>query len=313
MTRDKLYNEIRTYLEEAIKLNAEYKSKDSYYSAEYKYDPQKKKIGDYETRIATYADTTFTYRSRISDPATNLFNNFQTLYLDIGKLQASDIHHIYDSLLKEKNIYLESIIGITASYYTQLNDWSNDTTSIDINLRTEITDLGNYEDIDYYAYMHYSFYTIWRLMPKTIIFILFLCCLLSGLLLLWCVVQRNKIMKNGIILRKDGNYQIKDTIFYVNEKKLITNEIEIKLTTQLNDLFMLFLQAENHRVSKAEIKKTFWEKAVNATSNMTSTVNRLNTELKDAHCAYRVIKDPQSEKYYRLSDSSNGSSSLIQD
>lgn len=291
-------------LEKAVRTSIEKQSAKIYYASTYKYNPEEKKIGEYETRTATYADTTFVFQKKITDPATETFNAFQTLLLDIGQLHADSIQFIFDDLLKEENIYAESVIGITASFYTKLNDWSSDTTAINTNYRTVFANQGNYEDINYHAYIHYSFSTLWKLIPKTLISILLICTIIIGIVLLWWLRKRKKEERNGIALLKDGNYRIKDIKFNVKEKTLTSEgaKEEIILPRQLKDLLLLFLEANHHKVSKEDIKQKFWSKNISAITNMTSAVNRLNKSLKEVNCPYTVITDPKEEKYYILSN-----------
>jgi hypothetical protein len=289
-------------LEEVIKKHINQKSEGVYYATQHINNPNGK-IGEYEIRTARYADTVFEYRSKIVDPKTDVFRGCQTLLLDLNQLHADSIQILFDEELQANHIHLESIIGVTASTYTQLNDWSSDTTAIDINLRTSLKDQGIYEDINCYAYMHYSFATLWKLMNKTPVYILFICSLLSGLVLIWWINQSRQARKNGITLLKDGNYRIKDILFDVKEQKLIANEKEQKLTPQLNELILLFLSVEDHRVNKMEIKQKLWPKMTSATNNMTSTINRLNTELKKINCTYLINTDPKNEAYYIFSQS----------
>jgi hypothetical protein len=289
-------------LEETIKKYIEQKSEEVHYLALFKHDPnEERKIGEYETRKAQYPDTAFTYRSRIVDPETERFRDIQTLFLEIGQLHADSIQMLFDDVLQANNIHAQSIIGITASFHKKLNVWSRDTTAMDINLRTALTNQGLYEDINYYAYLHYSFFTLWGLMPKIAIGLFFLCSLLSGLLLRWWMARRRKERRNGIELLKDGNYRIKDIRLDVEGKKLVSDEKELKLTNQFHELILLFLSAADHKVSKIEIKQTFWPKTVNPTSNMTSAVNRLNKRLKEINCAYLISTDPEDERYYMFS------------
>jgi hypothetical protein len=290
-------------LEETIKKHMKQKSEEVHYSALFEHDPNKeKKIGEYETRKAQYPDTAFTYQHRIVDPETAIFRNVQTVFLEIGRLHADSIQMLFDEVLQANNIHAQSIIGITAdSYRATLNTWSRDTTAMDINLRTALTNQGLYEDINYYAYLHYSFFTLWGLMPKTAIGLFFLCSLLSGLLLRWWMARRRKERRNGIERLKDGNYRIKDIRLDVEGKKLVSDEKELKLTNQLHELILLFLSAADHKVSKIELKQTFWPNTVDPTSNMTSVVNRMNRELKSINCAYLISTDPMDEGYYIFS------------
>lgn len=294
-------NKIPICLEASVRKYIESKMGDAYYSAVYEYDPNKKKIGEYEIRTAKYADTTFTYRSKIVSPAESAFRGFQTVFLEIGQLYPDSIQIIFDELLEEEDVYVQSIIGITSSFYVKKNEWSGDTAALDINYRTSLINQGDFEDINYYAYVHYSSYTLWTLMYKMPIYILSILSLIIGVILLWWVRKRKREIANGIELREDGNYRIKDLLYYTNEKRLVSEDKEMKLSPQLHELLLMFLNADEYRVNKTEIKQKFWPKYIDATSNMTSTVNRLNGTLKDIGCTYIVIADPKNDDSYIFS------------
>jgi len=303
-TRIAFFAEIPLCLQTSIRQTIEHKAKDAYYFAPaYEYNPNKNRIGEYEIRTARYADTTFTYRSKIVDPGTDAFRGYQTGFLETGQLHADSIHILFDSLLQEKNIYVESILGITASFHTKKNEWSGDTTAIDINYRTVFANQGDYEDINYYAYIHYSPYTLWTLMHKVAIGILFICTIFMAIVLLWWLHKRKKEKKNEIVLLKNGNYRIRDIKFNVAEKTLIIEEAqkEIILSQNLNDLLLMFLETKHYRVSKEDIKQKFWPKSITALTNMTSTVNRLNKVLKDIQCPYTIATDLKNDEYYIFS------------
>jgi len=298
--KQRLVHNTPLLLEEAVRINISHKSKKTYYATNYKYDPQSRKVGEYETRTARYPDTIFTYKRQIADPLTSAFNGLQTALLDLKQLRSNDIYIIYDSLLQEKNFRIKSIVGITASHYTKLNDWSCDTTSIPINLRTAFTNQGDYEDINYYAYMNYSFLSLWELMSKNILYILLICIILLTSLLTWLIHKTKKEVSSGITLLKNGNYRIKSILFNINEKVLISNDKKINLPTQLYELFLMFLKISDNKVSKKDIKLKFWPKNIDSTSNMTSAINRLNKILKDSNCGYTISTDPKNDEYYIL-------------
>jgi len=303
-TKVAFFAEIPLCLQTSIRQTIEHKAKDAYYFAPaYEYDPNKKKIGEYEVRTAIYADTMFEYRSKIVDPGTDAFRGYQTGFLDTDQLHADSIHILFDSLLQEKNIFVESIIGITASFYTKKNEWSGDTTAIDINYRTVFANQGDYEDINYYAYIHYSPYTLWTLMHKVAIGTLFICTIIIAIVLSWWLHKRKKEKRNEIVLLKNGNYRIASIKFNVTEKILTREdpEKEAVLSQKLNDLLLLFLEAKHNRVSKEDIKQRFWPKSTTALTNMTSTVNRLNKILKEIQCPYTIVKDPKKEEFYVFS------------
>jgi hypothetical protein len=288
-------------LESAVRKNIEQKSKGTYFFNVYEYNPERRKrIGEYETRIATYADTTFTFQRKIYEPEEDIFQARQTILVDIGQLHADSIQLIFDSLLVDRDIHAESIIGITASFLTRLNDWSNDTTAININCRAGFLNQGDYEDINYYAYIHYSPYTLWKLMPKTFISILFACSIIMGIVLLWWLRKREKEKREGISLLKDGKYRMLNIIYSIQDKMLISEKEETKLSQQLHELFLLFLKAEGHKIRKNELRKRLWSDNIDSISNMTSTVNRVNKVLKKADCLYTIISDPKDKEFYVL-------------
>ena len=298
-------------LEEAIRKNIQQKSEEVYYSGTYKYDPKEGKVGEYEMRTAIYADTTFTYRRKIHEPGESKFQGLQTLLVDIKQLHADSIQLIFDSLLVDRNIIVNSIIGIEASYYTQLDEWSNDTTAIAINYRTSFLKQGNYEDINYYAYMHYSPYTFWRLMSKTPIFILFVAAIFIGLIWRWWTCKYKKdialfqermaLLQKRRALLQEGKYHIENSVYNKNDMKLTTGEKEVKLTRQLHEMLLLFLETANRKVKKKDIQERFWPDNSNPMGNMTSCINRLNKTLKDNDCDYTIITDSENEDHYLLS------------
>lgn len=299
-TKAYISDKTATCLEHSVKKYSELKTEGVFYYARYEYSPDKPKTGEYETRTVKYADTTFTYQSKIVDPEVDKVRAAQTLLLDIGQLHADSIQIILDSLLQANDIYAQSIIGITASFYTKKNEWTGDTTALSIHHRVALTNQGNYEDINYYAYLHYSPLTIWTLMPKPLIIILFLCCITTGTTLLWWSRKRRKEIAEGIVFLKNGNYRIRNCIYDVGERRLMLEDREMKLPPQLHNLLLMFLNANDHQVNKKEIKQQFWSQSIDATSNMTSTINRLNKVLKEIECRYAIISHPRKEEVYVL-------------
>lgn len=293
--------EVYPCLQKSIETYVKHKTKDAYYDIQYRYDPKKGKTGEYETRTAKLTDTTFTYRSKIVDPATHAVRSLQTAFLETNQLYADSIQIILDSLLQEKNIYVQSIIGVTSSFRTNKNEWSKDTTAININYRTSLTNQGSFEHINYYAYIHYSPYTIWRLMDKAPISILLIFNIIIIFTLIWWRHKRKRGIVNDMdIPLKDENYGIKDIQFNTNGKMLILGNKEIKLPTQLYELSIMFLEAEEHRVEKKKIKLQFWPKNLDSTSNMTSAISRLNKTLKNSNFDCVISTDPKDEEYYIL-------------
>lgn len=287
-------------LENAVRKNIKEKSTSIYLAYSYEYNPEKRKIGEYEKRTVRYADTTFTIKKKIRDPGEDVFQGFQTLFVDIKQLHADSIQFLFDNLLKEENIYVESIVGINASFYTKLDEWSGDTTAIDVNCRAGFLNQGEYEDINYYAYIHYSPYTFWRLMSKVPFSILFISCIVTGIALFWWLRKRKREKREGIVLLQDGKYRMHHATYNVQNKTLRSEAKEIQLPQLLHELLLLFLKAENHKADKKQLKQQFWSKNGDSTNNMTSTINRLNKILKEVDCGYTVITDPKDEESYIL-------------
>lgn len=297
-----LFEELAFIFRNSIQKNVEQKTETVFLMSWHKPLPEEN-IKRYETRTAIYSDTTFTYQARITDRNTTRFNLFQTHLLDEKKLKADDIQVLFDSLLIDKNIHTKSIVGVTASYYTKLNDWSNDTTAINIKQRISFLEQGIYEDINYHAYIDYPFSTLWRLIPKRNIYILLFCNIAIGTFLFFGLYQLKIEKQDNIIHLKNNNYLIKDLLFDVEEKSLISEKKKktVKLSNQLYELLLLFLKAHHNRVNKKSIKKHFWPNTLNPSTNMTSAVNRLNKELKEVNCFYTIVTDPKNEDYYILS------------
>lgn len=293
-----LINKVPILLEETVRINVAQKTQDLFYCVNYVHAPAELIIGEYEEKTATYADTTFTYQQRITDHATHLFNMLQTGMVDLHTLKADDLHHLFDSLLCTHNIHAQSVIGVTASFYTKMNEWSNDTTSLNINYRTVYANQGLYEDINYYACLGYSPLTLWKLMAKKLIYMLLVLLAFIALFFLRHIYIKRKRMRNGITALPNGNYQIQRILFDTKEKMLITKAHEGKLTAQLQELLLMFMQADECRVSKADIKERFWPKNCDPTNNMTSAINRIKTVLKEVDCAYTIISEPENEDFY---------------
>lgn len=299
--KQQLSEELVCIFESAVKSNVDKQTVDVPYFSRHSLEPNNYKIGDYETRTAWYADTTFTYQVKITDPETSQLNFFQTYLLDTKQLRAIDVKLSFDSLLAQKDIHhIQSVVGINSSFYTKLNDWSSDTTEINATHRVEVLGQGNYEDINYYGHVHRPLRTLWGLMPTQTIFLLFVCTVLTGLLLLCWNYKLEKDKRYKIKRLSRGNYRINEVLFEPKKKKFTKDGVETKLADQPHDLFMLFLKAESHRVSKEYIKMVFWPANMNPNTNMTSAINRLNKELKDVGCFHTIVTDLKDEDFYVL-------------
>ena len=293
-------HEIRPLLEEAMRKDISKKmEKEYFYFSEHENDPRKQKMGKYEEKTYRSQDTTFTYQSKIVDWETDLFRGNQCYLQVTNRLHPQEVKVIFDSLAAEKNIIAKSAIGIISKFYKEQNEWAGDTTSMSIDYRTSIDKLGDFENISYHVYFDYSFSTIWRLMPKMALYILLLLQALCSITLIGWLIKRAKEHRKEIIKLKNGNYKIDSSILNPNTMRLKNEEKELLLPAQQNQLLLLFLQSEDHKVSKKAIMDTFWPKYSNPRNNMTTAIDRLRTILTDIR-SQRIIYSEKNSDYYEL-------------
>lgn len=276
-----IHSTLPTLLKETIKENARRKTTNIPFSG-LAHTPNK--IGTIEQRTFTNSDTTFTYKCTIVDAETEVLRSQQTFLLLTENLYSNDIRLILDSLLNQKNINCQITTGINATFYKKINDWSpqNDTATTRFNYHTSLTKQGLLGDINYHAYINYSFKTLWKLMPQTLILSL----LLLDILILCLLI--------GFIIKQKCR---KQTESKAAVPQPTTNNL--KFTGQLSDLFQMFTEG-NGQVSKETIKMKFWPKNENPTTNMTTLVDRLKKKLVEAEYPCTIITDPEDDKFYKL-------------
>lgn len=269
--------------------------KSSYYSNSFN-----RKIGEYETRTFKSSDTVFTYNSRIVDIETDMRRAFQNGLLTIGLLQPEPIHAIFDSLLLIEGIYnTQSAIGITSSFYKKTDEWSGDTTALFITHRASLLHQGEFEDINYYAYIDCSFLTYWELMHKTGIYILLGLCVATGLFFLFWRAKNALNDRRGIALLEDGRYRLGNTFINLEECKAFSaKEIVVVLTPQQVRLLSLFLESESHRVAKETITQKLWPMHTSSDNVMTTAIKRVKDILKAIRCPYTIVSE--SNNFYLL-------------
>lgn len=278
---DYIHAKLPVLLEEAIKENTENRTQKAPFSG-LTHNPDK--IGTIEDRIFATSDTTFTYKYKVTDLETELLQSKQSILLLTEELHSNDILVILDSLLNQNNITCQLTVGITASFYKKLNDWtpSNDTINTHFDYHTSLTKQGLFGDISYHTYINYSFKTLWYLMNQSLILSL----LLLDILMLCFLVTR--ITKQ----KCHKQTEIKADVLPATTK-------ELKLTGQLYELFQMFTD-NNGLVNKESIKKTFWPHYQNSTTNMTTLIDRLKKKLSENENPYTIITDPENDQFYRL-------------
>lgn len=259
------------------------------------YTKQAEEMGTYEKRVFQSADTTFTYPCKIVDADTHRQRSKQNFLLVQEMLHSSDVQSIFDSLLHKRNIYATTAIGITASYYKKLNEWSKDTTKMKIRLRASHLEQGLFEDINYYAYTDYSCATLWRLMPHRGIVSLAIILLLIGILFAtYQIIERRKHyeeIKNRPSLM---NAQVCE-----KTKIILFNGKEIKFTRQMIKLLTIFIEGEG-KVKKTELQETLWPDAADPRSCMTSAISQLKQKLAEENFTDTIRSDPEDHEFYQL-------------
>ncbi len=299
-TKWQICNEIPSMLEIAMKTNISKKIKREFtYTPEHKNDPHKKDLGTYKEEIFRSQDTTFTYRSKIVTWEEKIDRGKQTYLQITNKLHPQDIKAIFDSLAIQKNIITKSAIGIISTFYKEQNEWAGDTTQMSVDYRTSINKLGVLENISYHAYVEESFSTVWRLMPKLALCILLSLQVLTGIILITWLQKRKKEKQKEIIQKKDGNYKMDNIIINPSTMKMNREDVEISLTQQQNQLLLMFLQSENHQVSKEDILNKFWPNSYQSKSSMTTAIGRLKKNLADIG-SERTIHTEKNLDYYEL-------------
>lgn len=317
-TKNKLNTEIQGILKQAIGENGQNRNKDVPRYGDYNNRPEA--IGTYETRTFQSADTTFTYKRKIVDLDTELFNENQFYLLFTDNLHSKDLQLIFDRILQYRLIEAKTSIKIVASgYLKQMTDLSKDTTQITIDGRAyHIMDDG-VEKISYTAYLDYSRATLWQRMSKQRLYILGTLEALLGIafmILLYynrkkslkIVVQnttiyrtkhRSHTRRRETIILNTAPLQLENTLLRIEGKYLISHGKQLRIAPQSLQILQLFLNTPNHRVSKNDIKE-LWTTKHDRTSNMTTAINRINKSLLKLDCPETIFTDPEDKDYYLL-------------
>lgn len=268
-------------LEESLKTYIKTEKANTYFSiSNYKHNPND--IGKYEEKIIESTDTTFTFKYKIVDYETHVFRSIQTLLLETDKLSADKINIIFDSICHANRIYVNSSIGITANFYKKVNLLSRDTTNMAIAHKTALTNQGEYEDINYHAYMEITPYTYWRLIPKAALYTII------GIIFTIFIIYKTRKYKKR-----------KETIKNLNDKTQPLIDIE-KLTKQQQTIISMFLNTADNRVKKETIKEILWPNHKDSTTNMTTAIKRLKDVLEKYEYGYTINTYNEDESFYIL-------------
>lgn len=308
-----LNTEITHLLKQAAEENGKIKNKNTPKIGDYNNRP--KLFGSSETRTFCNADTTFTYQHKITDIDTELDQSNQHFLLLTNQLYSQDIQILFDSLLRNKNIKVQTAIGITSTGYPKRNmPWSKDTLRMNIHERTHYVMEADFAQIHYTAYLEYSFGTLWkRIENKNTLYLWGIITLIAvgSLAYIYFLKKKDKpkeISENETIPSSQkavpiiSKEETKETTlpFQMKEEYIIVGDKKRKLAPQSKQILEIFLNAENYRIEKLKLKELWPTKASDSTSNMTSAVKRINDTFKKVGCKSEIITDPESRDFYLL-------------
>lgn len=252
------------------------------------YNPQK--IGEYETKSSVFSDTILTYQSKIVDYETMVHRMKETLLLDTKQLSPEKINSVFDSICQSKNIYAKSSIGIHADFFTRLDTLSRDTLDMNINYKVSLNDKGEYEDLDYTAYMELNLKTYWKLFPSSIVYVSLL------------IIIGSSFFAVVLIKKKKVELSILATVPHIimDTDKVNIDGINIQLSNQQAKIMKMFTNNDELRINKEELKKSLWPTQQNPISNMTTAIKRLKENLENSGCGCTINTDSEDEGFYIL-------------
>lgn len=295
-----LNTEITHLLKQAAEENGKIKNKNTPKIGDYNNRP--KLFGSSETRTFCNADTTFTYQHKITDIDTELDQSNQHFLLLTNQLYSQDIQILFDSLLRNKNIKVQTAIGITSTGYPKRNmPWSKDTLRMNIHERTHYVMEADFAQIHYTAYLEYSFGTLWkRIENRNTLYLWGIITLIAAGSLAYIYFLKKKDKPKEMPKEEVAETERTSPFFEIETEYIIVGDKKRKLAPQSKQILEIFLNAENYRIEKLKLKELWPTKASDSTSNMTSAIKRINDTFKKVGCKSEIITDPESRDFYLL-------------
>ncbi|MEG0462316.1 hypothetical protein [Bacteroides sp.] len=311
-TKTNIQEQIQSLLQEAIQENASFRTKDIPFWGG-SHEPEK--IGTYQRYKITLQDTTYICYNKITDIETTLSNKRQVYLLSTRALHSEDVRRCFEKLLNKRGIHAPNAVYIHAKDYRNKirTDMAQSMPKMNLNSRVHYAIHESLNHISYFGYVDYSGYTLWRLMPKALIYALLALeiIILSGILFIYIVLLKRKEIpeesRNNDEIISTSNIEEEEALplevatLRLHGHFLLHGEKRIKLPQQLRDLMQMFMKAKENRVEKIKLKR-YWTKrhGEDAQSNMTTAIYRLNKRLAETGVPYKIAIDMENKDFYRL-------------
>jgi DNA-binding winged helix-turn-helix (wHTH) protein len=293
----KMKGDILLLLEQAISEEVRLKMEDIYVSVHMESNPSVLKEKVKKQTIITN-DTTFAKEAEVSENMDmELLKGFQSYLLHVNRLQPDTLQRLFNVKLDENGIKACSYILVHHEYDSEM---SGDTTGYPINYRIPVIKGGVFGEIAYEGLLHYSPFTVFRLMSKSMLIVLFTLEVLMLGVIIYLFVEKRKI-KPDKIMKRGRYYYIGETIFDTRKNELIGQRREvIPVTRKPAEMLLMFLKSDDHVVEKSVLKETLWpDKPYTTNHSLMSTINLVRNYLKDVGCAFSIITK-KGDDYYIL-------------
>lgn len=250
------------------------------------------------TQTVVTEDTIITKEAEVSgDMEVELFKGSQTYLLLRGWLKAQELQQVFDSTLQKNGLKEASVVLIR---YNQNTLASGDTTQLSAYYRIPVVKGGVFDEITYEGLVNYSFFSVFRLMSKSMPLVIFLLEVVVLSVMFYFFVEKRKIKPDKII-KRGRYYYMGKTIFDIRKYELIGQKKEIvAVNNQPAEMLLMFLKSNEHVVEKNLLKETFWpDNSYTANQSLMSTINKLKNYLKDVDCAF-TITTKRGDNHYTL-------------
>lgn len=299
-----LHDELPQILENAVRQIIKISFKHTPIYIHHSSDPEL--LGTFEERNLIREDTTIVYMHKKVDIETEIYNVHQRYLLSTDSMYCQNIQLTLDSLLSEKNIHAKSIVGITSTgLYYDPNRLSEDTTKFKIDERIAYIVDTSLKKITYTAYMDYSLYTYWKLMPTAKVYILLLLTILLAGSIAWFIIP----LKKKTIVPETIKGQEPSTLLdesspteqlLLEDGYIIFDGNKEKIQPQSISILQMFLNSSDLRVLKSVIKDEHWNGNYDKTNLMANAINKINNLFSKIDYPYRIITKKESRPFYSL-------------